>query len=111
MQLGDQVRCIAVSMEQRHPKLPNCPTFKEQGFNLVGGAYRGVAVPKSTPADVQAKLADILAKINADPVFLRKMEEGGFAMLNVGPTQMAGFMAEIKARYEALAKEMGIVKQ
>ena len=109
--LGAQVRCIAVAMEQRHPKLPDCPTFKEQGYNLVGGAYRGVGVPKSTPADVQAKLADILAKINADPEFIKKMEEGGFAMLNVGPDKMAAFMAETKARYEALAKEMGITKK
>jgi tripartite-type tricarboxylate transporter receptor subunit TctC len=111
MQLGAQVRCLGVAMEARHPKLPDCPTFKEQGFALVGGAYRGVAVPKSTPADVQAKLADILAKINADPGFIQKMEEGGFAMLNVGPDKMAGFMADIKARYGALAKEMGIVKK
>jgi tripartite-type tricarboxylate transporter receptor subunit TctC len=111
MQLGEQVRCLAVAMEQRHPKLPDCPTFKEQGFNLVGGAYRGVAVPKSTPPDVQAKLADVLAKINADPEFIRKMEEGGFAMLDVGPAKMAAFMAEVKARYEALAKDMGIVKK
>jgi len=111
MQLGDQVRCLGVAMEQRHPKLPNCPTFKEQGFNLVGGAYRGVAVPKSTPADVQAKLADTLAKINADPEFIRKMEEGGFALINVGADKMAGFMKDIKARYEALAKEMGITKK
>lgn len=111
LQLGAQVRCLAVAMEQRHPKIPDCPTFKEQGFELVGGAYRGVAVPKSTPADVQARLADILAKVNADPAFIRKMEDGGFAMLNVGPDKMAGFMADIKARYEALAKEMGIVKQ
>ena len=111
MQLGAQVRCLAVAMEQRHPKLPDCPTFKEQGYNLVGGAYRGVAVPKSTPADVQAKLADALAKVNADPEFIRKMEEGGFAMLNVGPAQMGAFMTEVKGRYEALAKEMGIVKK
>jgi tripartite-type tricarboxylate transporter receptor subunit TctC len=111
MQLGAQVRCLAVAMEQRHPKLPDCPTFREQGFDLVGGAYRGVAVPKSTPADVQAKLADVLARINADPGFIQKMEDGGFAMLNVGPDKMAGFMADIKARYEGLAKEMGIVKK
>jgi tripartite-type tricarboxylate transporter receptor subunit TctC len=111
IQLGDQVRCLAVAMEKRHPKLPNCPTFKEQGFDLVGGAYRGVAVPKSTPPDVQAKMADILAKINADPGFIQKMEEGGFAMLNVGPDKMAAFMSGIQARYEALAKDMGIVKK
>jgi len=111
MQLGDQVRCLAVAMEKRHPAIPDCPTFKEQGFDLVGGAYRGVAVPKSTPADVQAKLAEILGKINADPEFIKKMEEGGFAMLNVGPAQMSEFMAKVKAQYEALAKEMGIVKK
>ncbi|MEO8014037.1 MAG: tripartite tricarboxylate transporter substrate binding protein [Polaromonas sp.] len=111
MSLGKQVRCLAVAMEQRHPQLPDCPTFKEQGFNLIGGAYRGVAVPKSTPADIQNKLAADLAKVNADPDFIRKMEENGFAMLNVGPAQMGAFMAEVKSRYEALAKEMGIVKK
>ena len=109
--LGDQVRCLGVAMEQRHPQVPNCPTFKEQGFDLVGGAYRGVAVPKSTPADIQMKLASDLAKVNADPEFIRKMEAGGFAMLNVGPKEMPQFMADIKARYGALAKEMGIVKK
>ena len=111
MQLGDQVRCLGVAMEQRHPKLPDCPTFKEQGFDLVGGAYRGVAVPKSTPTDVQAKLADILAKINADPGFIKQMEDGGFAMLNIGPDKMKSFMDEMKSRYGALAKEMGITKK
>lgn len=111
MSLGAQVRCLGVAMETRHPALPDCPTFKEQGFDLVGGAYRGVAVPKSTPADVQAKMAGILAKINADPAFIQKMEAGGFAMLNVGPDKMGAFMADMKARYGELAKEMGIVKK
>ena len=108
MQLGDQVRCLGVAMEKRHPKLPQCPTFKEQGFDLVGGAYRGVAVPKNTPADVQKKLADDLAKVNKDPEFIRKMEAGGFALIDVGPEKMPAFMSEMKQRYEALAKEMGI---
>ncbi len=111
MQLGAQVRCLAVAMEKRHPKLPDCPTFKEQGFDLVGGAYRGVAVPKSTPAAVQKKLAEDLAKVNQDPDFVKKMEDGGFALINVGPDKMAAFNAEMKQRYEALAKEMGIVKK
>lgn len=111
IQLGAQVRCLGVAMDKRHPKLPDCPTFKEQGYNLVGGAYRGVGVPKSTPADVQAKLADLLAKVNNDPEFVRKMEDGGFALMNIGPAQMPAFMAEIRSRYETLAKEMGIVKK
>ncbi len=111
MQLGNQVRCLAVAMEQRHPKLADCPTFKESGYELVGGAYRGVAVPKSTPPEIQNQLADILRKVNHDPEFVKKMEDGGFALMDVGPAEMPKFMSEIKARYEALAKEMGITRK
>jgi len=39
------------------------------------------------------------------------MDEGGFAMLNVGPAQMGTFMSKVKAQYEALAKEMGITRK
>jgi tripartite-type tricarboxylate transporter receptor subunit TctC len=111
MQLGNQVRCLGVAMEQRHSKLPDCPTFKEQGFDLQGGAYRGVAVPKSTPAAVQKQLAEQLDKVNRDPEFIKKMEEGGFALINVGPDKMGTFMADIRKRYEGIAKDMGIVKK
>jgi tripartite-type tricarboxylate transporter receptor subunit TctC len=111
MQLGDKVRCLAVALEQRHPKLPDCPTFKESGFDLVGGAYRGVAVPKSTPVAIQKQLADILRKVNHDPEFIRKMENGGFALIDVGPAEMPKFMADMKARYGALAKQMGIKRK
>ncbi len=111
VQLGKQVRCLGVAMEKRHPMLPDCPTFKESGYDLVGGAYRGVAVPKSTPPDIKKKLADILAKINHDPAFIKKMEDNGFAMLDIGPAEMPAFMQKIKTRYETLAKQMGITKK
>lgn len=108
MQLGDQVRCLAVAMEKRHAKIPDCPTFKELGFDLVGGAYRGVAVPKSTPVAVQKKLSEDLDKINHDPEFIRKMEDNGFALINVGQAEIPAFMTDLKKRYDELAKEMGI---
>jgi tripartite-type tricarboxylate transporter receptor subunit TctC len=111
LQLGSQARCLAVAMEKRHPKLPDCPTFKEEGFDLVGGAYRGVGVPKSTPADVKKKLAEDLAKVNQDPGFIKKMEDNGFALINIGPAEMPKFDAQMKTRYGALAKELGIVKK
>ena len=108
MQLGNQVRCLAVAMEKRHPKIPDCPTFKEEGYDLVGGAYRGVAVPKSTPAAIQKDLSDVLRKINHDPEFIKKMDDNGFALIDIGQAEMADFMAKMQKRYDALAQEMGI---
>lgn len=70
MQLGEKARCLAVAMQARHPRLPDCPTFKEQGIDLVSGAYRGYAVLKGTPMEVQKKLAELIATINKNPEFI-----------------------------------------
>jgi tripartite-type tricarboxylate transporter receptor subunit TctC len=110
-QLDKQVRCLAVAMEKRHPALPDCPTFKEKGFNLVSGAYRGIGVPNTTPKAVQQALSDLIGKINKDPAFIKSMEEKGFAMIDVGLADMPAFMAERQKEYEAIARDMGIVKK
>ena len=111
VQLGDQVDCLGVAMEKRHPKLPNCPTFKEQGYDLVSGAYRGIAVPKSTPKAIQQQLSDLIGKINKDPEFIKKMEDKGFAMIDVPLSDMGAFMAARKKEYGEIARAMGIVKK
>ncbi|TEA74298.1 tripartite tricarboxylate transporter substrate binding protein [Allopusillimonas ginsengisoli] len=108
LQLGDQVRCLAVALEERHPAIPDCPTFKELGYDLIGGVYRGLAVPKSTPEDKQAALADIIRKINADPEFIKKMENSGFTMVDIGPDEMKSFMDKTKAELQAAAQDLGI---
>ena len=110
-QLGNKVRCLGVAMEKRHPALPDCPTFKESGFDLVSGAYRGLAVPNTTPKARQKEVSDLIGKINKDPAFRKKMEDQGFAMVDIGLDKMDAFMAEQQKVYEAIAKEMGITKK
>ena len=108
VQLGDQVRCLAVAMKGRHPAIPDCPTFTELGYDLVGGVYRGIAVPKSTPAETQAKLAGIIRSINEDPAFVKKMEENGYSLVDVGPAEMQAFMTGLKDDLKKLAPSLGI---
>jgi tripartite-type tricarboxylate transporter receptor subunit TctC len=103
---GDEVRMLAVAQEERQALFPDVPTFKEEGIDMVGGAYRGIAVPKSTPEEVRQQLSDIIGKINADPEFIRQMEEAGFAMLDVPYEKMDEFMAERKEVYRAIAEQL-----
>jgi tripartite-type tricarboxylate transporter receptor subunit TctC len=110
-QLGAKVRCLGVAMEKRHPALPDCPTFKESGFELVSGAYRGLAVPNTTPKARQKEVSELIGKINRDPAFVKKMEDQGFAMVDIGLDKMDAFMAEQQRVYEAIASEMGITKK
>lgn len=105
---GDKVRLLAVAMENRHPRFPDVPTFKELGYDLVSGAYRGIAVPSSTPEAVRQRLSSIIGDINKDLAFIKQMEDGGFAILNVPYDRMDEFMAERRAEYETAAKAMGL---
>ena len=108
---GDKMRLLAVAAEKRLPAFPDVPTFRELGFDLVGGAYRGVAVPKSTTEDIRQKVSDIVSKINAEPEFKKKMEDGGFVLTDVTYKDMPKFMADKKSEYGKLADKLGIKMQ
>jgi len=107
---ADKVRLLAVAMEERHPKFPNVPTFKELGFDLVSGAYRGIAVPKSTPDAVRNQLSDMIKQINADPEFRKRMENDGMALLDVDAAGYADFIENMSKVYLDTAREAGIIK-
>ncbi|WP_422372964.1 tripartite tricarboxylate transporter substrate binding protein [Hoeflea sp.] len=106
---GDAVRMLAVAMEERHPLFPDVPTFKELGYDMVGGAYRGMAVPKDTPDDVVKALSDAFGQVNADEAFRKQMLDGGFALLDVGVEEMDAFMEARKAEYIEAATEAGLL--
>lgn len=103
---GDAVRMLAVAMEERHPLFPDVPTFLELGIDMVGGAYRGIAVPADTSEETRQALSDIIGGINADPEFIAAMEAAGFAMLDVSYAEMDAWMAERAAQYSDIAEQL-----
>jgi tripartite-type tricarboxylate transporter receptor subunit TctC len=105
---GEGLRMLAVAAEERLPAFPDVPTFRELGYDLVGGAYRGVAVPASTPEDIRQQVSDIVSEINADPDFIQKMEEGGFVLTDVPYSEMDAFMSEMTEQYTAAAEKLNI---
>ena len=106
----DKVRMLAVAMEERHPKFPDVPTFKELGFDLVSGAYRGIAVPQSTPEEIRQQLSKMIGEINADPEFRAKMENDGMALLDVDYAGYKEFIQEMSDIYLEAAREAKIIK-
>lgn len=106
---GD-VRVLAVAMEKRHPNIPDAPTFGELGIDMVDGAYRGIAVPKSTPEPLRRKISDIFAKLNHDPSYVAKKQALGFVPLDVTYDEIPAFMAKRTKEYRDLARRAGLIK-
>jgi tripartite-type tricarboxylate transporter receptor subunit TctC len=103
-----KVRALAVAMEKRHALLPNVPTFRELGTDWVDGAYRGIGVPKSTPAEARKRLSDLWAALNADPEMKELAAKSGFELVDVGVDKMDAFMKERVRAYTESGKRMGL---
>jgi tripartite-type tricarboxylate transporter receptor subunit TctC len=110
IQQKGKMRMLAVASEKRLPAFPDVPTFRELGFNWVDGAYRGVAVPKPTPRDVQKRVSDMMDALNKDPDFRKQMVDGGFEVIDITLEKMPAFMAERTKAYIDDAKAAGLVK-
>ena len=105
-----KVRAVAIALEKRHPMLPDVPTFKELGINWIDGAYRGIGVPKSTPADARKRLSDLWLELNSDAEMKTLAAKSGFELIDIGVDKMDTFMKERVAAYMEVAKRMGLVK-
>src|SRR6266480_1078790 len=105
-----KVRALVVAMEQRHPLLPEVPTFRELGIDGVDGAFRGIGVPKSTPAEARRRMSELWAALNADPEMKELAAKSGFELVNVGVDRMEGFMKERVRAYTEAGHRMGLGK-
>ena len=107
---GDKLRMLAVAMEKRHPKFPDVPTFRELGYDFVGGAYRGVAVPKSTTEGIRLKISELFGRIGDNPAFKARKSELGFVPLSIGYKDIPAFMTSRRVEYLPLAREAGLIE-
>jgi len=103
-----KVRALAVAMAQRHPLLPDVPTFKELGVDWVDGAFRGIGVPKGTPPEARKKLSELWAALNADAEMKELAAKSGFELVDVGVEQMDAFMKDKVKVYGDVGRQMGL---
>jgi len=105
---GDAIRILAVAAEERLPSLPDAPTFKELGIDLVGGAYRGVGVPKDTPEDIRQAVSDSISRISENETFRAEMNTAGFVPINIPYAEIEAFVAEQSEIYRSVAEPLGL---
>ena len=94
---------LAIWDEKRHPLLPDVPTAREEGVNVVFQMWRGVLAPKGTPRPIIDKLAEAFKKMAEDPSAKKMIAQLGDDIYYLGPDEFAKVWRE---EYEA-HKELG----
>ncbi|MEI6162458.1 MAG: tripartite tricarboxylate transporter substrate binding protein, partial [Roseococcus sp.] len=99
-----RLRGIGQAAATRWPGLPELPTYREQGVDVLGSASRGFVAPPGLPAEISDRLIAAFATMLADPAFLREAERLSMPLRPVlGPEYRAmalAIEAELRALWE-----------
>ena len=98
-----KLRALATFDDKRDPLLPDVPTVKEQGVDVVSRLWRGVLAPKGTPRPIIDKLAGAFKKMCEDKSVIAMIKQFGDDIHYLGPDEFAKMWRE---EYEA-HKELG----
>lgn len=102
-------RVLAFATEERLPQFSDVPTFTELGYDVINGAWRGVAVPPDTPDAIVDKIAVAFEKVNQDPEVVERMENLGFEVVNMGPEEATTFTEERQGSAREILEEYDLI--
>ncbi|XNS79853.1 tripartite tricarboxylate transporter substrate binding protein [Vibrio cyclitrophicus] len=89
-----QLKALGVMSEERIQYIPDVPTLKEQGIDVVTGTWRGIGAPKDTPDAVIEKLGAAFDEAMASEEFKTFMAKGAMAIHNLDDKAFTEFVAE-----------------
>lgn len=106
---GGKLKLLAVSTPQRIPSLPDVPTLKESGIDIVITQWYGLAAPAGTPKDVVDHIARAVQASMKDPELLKVFRADGAQESQVTGDAFRDFIVRDVANYRR-AVERGNLK-
>lgn len=103
-----ELRRLAMFTAERTPLLPDVPTMKEKGFNIVVDQMRFVAVPPKTPDDVAAVLANAFKEAVATPEHDKFLKDNFIERREMSGPELTKQIQSDSDRYKAALAAVGI---
>lgn len=100
------LRALAVTAEQRYPAIPNVPTFKEQGVDLVASEWYVMLAPAKTPRPIVDKLNAELRRIFAIPNLSDRL--ASIQLSASTPDEARAFVNSETERWAPVIKKLGL---
>lgn len=105
VQSGD-VKILAIMGLERDPKMPDAPTFRELGYDVVWGGMRVIAVPAETPQEAKDALIEAFAAAFENTEFQDKAEQLGITPFWLSGTEAQEFLAGLQERATAALDQL-----
>lgn len=106
-----ELKALGIMTPERNADIPDVPTVKEQGIELVGGTDRGVVAPKGTPKDVVEHYAAIFKKATEDTSVSESLGAKGTSVIYMGPAEYTAYFMDTQSKWEKVARKVGVYKR
>jgi tripartite-type tricarboxylate transporter receptor subunit TctC len=101
-----QLRAIGISSETRYASVPDIPTFREQGIDLVTTEWYGLLAPAGTPRPIVDKLNAEMRRIMALPNMGDRLT--AIELVTSTPEELGAFIQAETDRWAPLIKQLGL---
>ncbi len=105
---NNSIRAIGVASAERLADLPNVPTFREQGIELVAESWWGLLAPARTPAPIIARLSAAASSAIQDPALRSRTAALGLIPRPEGPERFAALIRSDLARWGEVVRAANI---
>jgi tripartite-type tricarboxylate transporter receptor subunit TctC len=104
-----KMRALVLTGDKRSHTMPEVPTLKEQGIDLVAHAWWGILAPAGTPRPIIDRLhAEIVKAIKLPDVNKMLAETQGMDVVALSPEATQKWIADNMARWGKVVKENNI---
>ena len=103
-----KIKALAVTSSSRQGQLPDLPTLKEQGVDVVYPGWASIVAPAGTPKDVISKLNSDINTALAQAPLKKRFSDLVIETAMWDPAKVAQFMREDRALLTELVRKTGI---
>jgi tripartite-type tricarboxylate transporter receptor subunit TctC len=101
------LRVLAAMSQQRSPFLPDVPTLRESGIDLVADGWYGMWLPTGSSQDFARQLSAAVAKVLAKPEVKEKLLAIGLIPVGSTPEELSQELAANTAFWQPIVKATG----
>lgn len=107
----DQMTILGIATEEKYKPLPDVPTLKEEGIDVVSDIRRGFVAPKGIPAENLEFLRTTFEKICKDPDYIKDMEKAGQPQEYMNGSDFEKFVMEQNEEAKQLLTKYNLLKK
>jgi tripartite-type tricarboxylate transporter receptor subunit TctC len=107
-----RLRALAISTQERFPRVPGIPTVAESGVKgFDGGSWQGYIMPAGAPREIVSKVNQDLVKMLRAPDTREKILAMGGIVLPQSPESFTAFVRAETAKWAKVVKAAGIKRE